>query len=607
LEGDNSIPAGRYYVDVFLENEDGSATAVYHRTVVILNGLMTEVRFAPGPADFLSEETRAALTAVGSLVFDVTADEAETGAAGIVVDAEDVGNGNISVSAPTGTSVVYFTVGNPDGLTLSATNATKITDGVTFEGSTAGAYLAVFEVDTSAYASSLDGGKVIVHIAAEEDGREPVPLTVTVTVEAQVFGLFVDNDGELERVANPIADLNAAFGWLEQYAANDTSYVIRIDEDYGLTHYRSRVGSVGVTVTLRGAVEERIVTWDGNNMGSSYGGLIRVENGTTFVLGENITLDGVVNNLTRPMVYVVQSKFVMKPGSKLTRRSEGGSYVVYLEGNETNNAYFTMEGGLISDNYSMATVYCAAYAIIVMEDGEILNNQTYSDNAAVFFNGRNNSFTMRGGKISGNTRGVWLNRGNTFTMEDGEISNNGISTMTGPYKLDTAYNNTSTNYVINGGGVLLYCNTSADFTSFIMSGGKILNNGDNNVFGSGILQLGGYTGVVLNGEVEIRGNSINAHTRPTNVRNPITVGENFVNLSGDPITVDVIGLGGYVSSASVLLTNFTTAPAQPIVSDVTKLDSFTTGKAGIVNSSGNFTIYANSYTIDNTGVLVRIP
>jgi hypothetical protein len=269
-----------------------------------------------------------------------------------------------------------------------------------------------------------------------------------------------------------------------------------------------------------------------------------------------------------------------------------------------------MEGGSISGNDSASTVYCVSYAVIVMEDGEISDNITNYNRAAIYFNNGPGSITMWGGRISGNTRGVYIKNSVTFTMEDGEISNNGISTVTGPYTLGTSYDCSDGHgsNIINGGGVFLQrTSSSSSLASFIMTGGKLLDNGDNDVLGSGIFQYGGYTSVTLNGPVEIRGTSINAYAHSTTARSPITVGENFVNLAIDPIAVDVVGYTSTATSASSLRSLFTAAPAQPIVSDVAKLDFFTTGKAGIADTI-RFTIFANSYRInDSTGLITNIP
>jgi hypothetical protein len=174
MEGEVSLPAGRYYVDVVLENAKTGATAVYRRIVVILSGLTTEIRFAPAAAEFLSGEARAALSSVEGLVFGPTANNA----AGIAVDDDDQMNGNIRIAAPGGTTELHFTVYNPNALTLTAAKATWVSSA---EGSTSSANLSVFKVDTSAL-NGNNGAELDVTITAAEQSREGVPITVTVTL-----------------------------------------------------------------------------------------------------------------------------------------------------------------------------------------------------------------------------------------------------------------------------------------------------------------------------------------------------------------------------------------------------------------------------------------
>jgi hypothetical protein len=608
IGGDMPLPAGRYSVAVVLVDDETGYTAVYHRTVAILSGLMTEIRFEPDDVDFLSEEARAAMTSVENLKFDLT----EVPATGISMDGEDFVNGNIAIAAPNGTAVVYFTVYNPEALTLTPSPAALCELVSDAEGSSSDASNSVFKVD-AASAAGKDGGSVEVRITAKEDAREEVPITVTVTVEPSRFGLFVDNEGALERVADPIADMSAAFAWLQTNAATDTSYVIQIDKDYVLTpSYASKTGVSNVTITLRGYLEERVVTFGGAAPANN--GHIYIANGTTFVLGENITLDG--TGSTRSPVYVYNGKFVMKPKSKITKMIRP----VYITGPDADSkGSFIMEGGSISGNESIVSgnqtqgegmVFCL-YGAVVMEDGEINNNITAQDSAAVYIP-RRGDFIMRGGSISGNTRGVYLgNAGATFTMEDGEISYNGLSTNAGPFEPGTIYGNTSASYVIHGGGVYLSSTSAAGSDPniapvFTMTGGKIINNQPNDAFSSGIYQREGYTRVILNGEVEISGNSINAFVRTATLdRANITVGEHFKNIGADPITVDIVSASS--SNSATLLTYFKTDPAVPIVSDVAKLGSFRTGKA-LYGGNGSFRIFSNSYTIDpETGIPENIP
>jgi hypothetical protein len=602
MEGDMSLAEGRYYVDVVLENEDGSASAVYHRTVVILSGLMTEVSFEPGVGEFLSEEARAAMSDLEGLIFRTT----EINVANIVIDSEDFVN--ISISAPNGTNPVYFTVSNPDGLTLTPASPELgwVADA---EGSYSSAYMSVFEVDTNDVAGE-NGGEVFVVIAAAEEGREAIPITVTVTVAPMGFGLYVDTGVGLDRVDYPITDLNDAFVWLAANAVDSTDYVILLDTDDGLTQYTSKTGVSNVTVTLRGLFVERTVTYKTGSYTGTPRGLFYIDNGTSFVLGENITLDGQNTPLYTTsdgssMVYVnAGGAFVMMPGSKITRVVATYYGVVDLAGSSLGSpAYFTMKGGVISGNTASAVKDVGSFlpnTVMVMEDGEICNNITYYLDGAITLVS-DYDFTMRDGKISGNKgNGVNLSNNGTFKMEGGEISGNGKPTMSGPYTLGQTYNNggyLSASYVVLGAGVYLGVGSN-----FIMTGGKILDNGTMEVHGSGVYQTNISSSITLNGPVEINGNSINviATSSASANRSKIKVGTYFENLGDDPITVDVVG----GTNASTLLSYWT---AESIVDDTTKLGDFMPGKAGI-GYYANFTLFANGYTINpSTGVLVTIP
>jgi hypothetical protein len=567
MEGDMPLAEGRYYVDVVLENEDGSATAVYHRTVAILSGLRTEVQFEPGTADFLSEEVRAVMVSVENLVFGVTADEVETNAAGIVVETEDFVNGNISISAPNGTDTVYFVVNNPDGLTLNAVNAVKIGDGITVEGSVAGPTLSVFEVDTSSVAGE-NGGEVIVAIDATEEGREAIPITVTVTVDPMAFGLFVDNAGDLERVDYPVANLNDCFDWLQLYAEDDTSYVIQLDKDDGITHYESRAGVSNVTVTLRGLFKEQTVTYDGNYIGPTLSpndnGLIYIRSGTTFVLDEHITLDAQntelydSSNNGRSLVSVAGGKFRMISGSKMTGSiSRFGA--VYADGAYSE---FIMEGGEICGNangFYMSGVYDAAVII--------------ATNAA---------FRMLNGKISDNQyRGV-LTRSGAFAMEGGEISGNG----------------TERNLV--GAGIAV-----TGSSSFTMTGGQIINNGSSGA-ASGIYAGERYAAVTLNGPVTISGNSVNVWAYSAATFGPITLGPNFVNKSSPiPIVVDVTGRSNH--SLATIISNVVSASKYFLLGSSAAIAEFVPGVVAHTthtsDSSDIFSPQPSSFIISDTGTI----
>jgi hypothetical protein len=484
ISGEESLLPGRYSVDILLSNDDGAATA-YHRTVAILSGLVTEIRFEPEPADFLSDETRAALTTVEGLVFGAT----EINVGQILVDDEDFVNGNISISAPNGTAAVYFTVAKPNDLILRPQGADAVSDA---ELSFSGPNLSVFKVDTGAAAGEA-GGEFNLVIAAAQAGREEVPINVTVRVEPLTFGLFVKNGSELTRVNYPATNLNEAFAWLEANAVNNTDYVILLDGDAGMTHYSSKSGTSNVTVSLRGLFGERTVTYDGGTYTpASMDGLIDINAGTTFVADENITLDGPIYG-SHSLVLVDGGAFIMKTGSKLVHCAS------------LNGAVNSNSGGFI------------------MEGGEICNNTSEGTFGAAVRVRAASSFTMLGGKIRDNLcRGAFIS--GEFAMAGGEISGNGLPTEAMPNG-------------VPGAGVCVSGDSSASPSKFTMTGGKIINNGAPDMPGSGVFQQ--HAALTLDGPVAISGNSINVWCYSATVRGPITLGASFANEPGNPpIVVD---------------------------------------------------------------------
>jgi hypothetical protein len=277
-----------------------------------------------------------------------------------------------------------------------------------------------------------------------------------------------------------------------------------------MSRYASKSGVSNVTVTLRGISEERTITYDGNYTGTvspdtSEEGLFIIREGTTFVLDENITLDGqntelyIKDNSGASLVIVAGGgKFKMKAGSKITR-SIAGYGAVHL-----------------------AVFLNAASSEFVMEGGEICNNSNYSSgdfHASVRLTGAC-AFRMEGGKFSGNSRGVAISSTTSvFTMTGGEISGNGLNIGRPGAAVDV-------------GG------------SFIMTGGKIINNGSPGIPAGGIYQGERNATVTLNGPVTISGNSVNVWVYSQYYVGNITIGESFANDSDGPIVVDVTGRSG---------------------------------------------------------------
>ena len=107
-----------------------------------------------------------------------------------------------------------------------------------------------------------------------------------------------------------------------------------------------------------------------------------------------------------------------------------------------NSGVFIMNGGTITTNDNSG-VYINNDGNFTLNNGEIINNKS---NGVYNFNG---TFTMNGGKISGNsidTRGGGVYNNGVFTMKGGEITDNTAGESGGG-----VYNNSE--FTINGGWI----------------------------------------------------------------------------------------------------------------------------------------------------------
>ena len=212
---------------------------------------------------------------------------------------------------------------------------------------------------------------------------------------------------------------------------------------------------------------------DGNN----YGGGTGVQSYTELIMNSG----AVIQNCTNSGIVVdANGKVTMNAGSVIR------NCVAYLGGGVTANGILTMNSGAVIQNCSATSggggaVYVGSTGIFTMESGAVIQNCYSGANGGGVYNG--GSFTMNGGKISGNyltktssNGGGVLNLG-TFTMYGGEISGN-----------------TATNW---GGGV--YSNSI-----FTMYGGEISGNTSTNL-GGGLYNAGNNT-FTMSGDAAISNN-----------------------------------------------------------------------------------------------------
>jgi uncharacterized repeat protein (TIGR02543 family) len=289
--------------------------------------------------------------------------------------------------------------------------------------------------------------------------------------------------------------LEKALAWIAtQTPIAPTDYTIVLDGNYTSVS-TANISMANAIVILVGKNPSEISLSSG-----STGSLFQITAGE-LVLDNNVTLKGRSSN-TASLVQVNGSSasLRMKAGAKITGNT------IYDDGNQgattnevgggvivVNSASFTMEGGKISGNNAplgggVAVGFGDDDSVFTMNGGEISGNistKTSTGGGGVAAWG---SFTMKAGKISGNHApfgggvAVW----GSFTMEAGEISGN-----------------TSTGYA--GGGV--WIGRDGEFT---MKGGEISGNtSDEDENGDG----GNSGGVhIWGGEFTMEGGTISGNT-----------------------------------------------------------------------------------------------
>jgi uncharacterized repeat protein (TIGR02543 family) len=201
----------------------------------------------------------------------------------------------------------------------------------------------------------------------------------------------------------------------------------------------------------------------------------------------------------------------------LRGRSSNNNSLVYVSSGGT----FTMHGGKITGNasspYSGGGGVRMSGGTFTMNGGEISDNTSDYGGGGVYLG--SGTFTMNGGEISGNTSsrygggGVILGGGN-FTMNGGEISGN-TSTCGGGVSMRGG------NFTMNGGGISsnIASPDSSNEASFL-GGGVILTDGNFTLNGG---EISGNTastnggGVYMDGGTfTLKGGEISGNTASTN-------------------------------------------------------------------------------------------
>jgi len=250
--------------------------------------------------------------------------------------------------------------------------------------------------------------------------------------------------------------LGLKLAWLERNVESHGVYILELNADDNIDPCTlTYSGAINVTIILRGYGTNRTIRL------SKHGTMFEVRANVTFILDNNVTLQGHSQN-TGSIIFVNNGIFIMNNGATIIGNSGNAVTIGEQYG---NSGSFTMNGGTISGNSSSG---------ISLRKGDFtMNNGVISGNSGYGVYLDNGTFSMANGTISGNSNsGVYVN--STFLMTDGIISNN------------------STN---RGGGV--YLNSGA----FTMRGGTITRNTAIE-YGGGVYRNGGTftkTGGIITG------------------------------------------------------------------------------------------------------------
>lgn len=242
---------------------------------------------------------------------------------------------------------------------------------------------------------------------------------------------------------------------------------------------------------------------------------------------------------------VIDGGAVWSDNDPATRKNSGSS----LSGNAhlfevTYGGKLILESGAVLQNSHLtkSSMYGAAVSVgtqgggtLIMKDGSEIKGNTVDCGAVYVW--PNSTFTMEGGKISGNygtnNGGAVCMGGGTFTMSGGEISGNKASA--------------------GGGGVSVF----ASGATFKMTGGTIKDNTIAGSLGGGVL--------VYNGSMSVSGSPIVTGNTSANGAN-----KNNVYLNGKTITIDTSMTG----SAKIGVTKNGSSPISVTGNNTTDYSSF---------------------------------
>jgi len=263
---------------------------------------------------------------------------------------------------------------------------------------------------TAAYGTTATTGSSTTQtVTATPTAQAAAPTSgQTAPVEPPITGTMVPGNGLEDKLT-----------WLIRSADSHNTYILEVnaDETIAPNNRLAFSGGINITVVLRGIGGNRTIRLRSN------GSMFTIGNNVTFILDNNITLQGHKGN-REYLINIPHSSsgtFRMRTGSIITGNDYGGVYNGY-------GGTFEMNGGTISNNNtpnSGGGVYNDNNGTFIMTGGSISGNTANSTGGGVCMWG--GTFTMRGGTISGNTAhesggGMWMSVNVTFAKTGGIIT-----------------------------------------------------------------------------------------------------------------------------------------------------------------------------------------
>jgi hypothetical protein len=337
---------------------------------------------------------------------------------------------------------VYFAVYKEAAqtITVSGSDAARVNqaaNGVAVDGQTPSDTLSVFTVNMGDLA--FDGGRRTFTLNVNETGALSRTVTVTLNVQpnetgAAVFKLVNKEEAVefMERVGGDFDGLVSAFTWVENNAAANTEYTIRVEKnETNLPHFIVSLNSVGnVVLRLRGtqkgpwilepadvhitSLNTSVESINIKNVTKDYS-FLQIGGDTsypkmTFILGNNITIkSGTIANIQGLCINLIQvyanAALVLEPGSKITghnftnstnavinvkgmtnaNRELSKNGQVRIEGGAITNCQVNSGGALIrfqptKKNTAIGSFYLAGGSVVTLEDN---NYNTFNCSGAV--------------------------------------------------------------------------------------------------------------------------------------------------------------------------------------------------------------------------------